>query len=53
LSEDDANDYIILVVIDGYLLIALHDFRKNKRKRAKLKRKVPAAKRRWMISQDY
>ncbi len=29
LSEDDTNDYFILVVIDGYLLIALHGFRKN------------------------
>jgi hypothetical protein len=53
LSEDDANDYFILVVIDGYLLIALHGFKKNKGKRAKLKRKVPAAKRQWMISRDY
>jgi hypothetical protein len=35
-----------LVVIEGYLLMALHGFKKNRRKRAKLKRKVPAAMRR-------
>jgi hypothetical protein len=44
LSEDDANNYFILVEIDGSLLLALKGFRKNKRKRAKLKGKVPAAK---------
>jgi hypothetical protein len=26
-SEDDTNDYFILVVIERYLLIALHGFR--------------------------
>ena len=51
-SVDEANDYFILVVIKGYLVTALHGFRNNKRKLAKLKRKVPAATRRWKISRD-
>ena len=51
-SVDDANDYCIQVVIVGYLLMTLDGFQKNRRKRAKLKRKVPAAKRRWMICRD-
>jgi hypothetical protein len=42
----------ILVFIDGYLVLALHVFRKNKRKRSKLKRKVPAASMQWLISRD-
>jgi hypothetical protein len=51
-SVDEANDYFIQVIIEGYLVIALHGFRNNKRKLAKLKRKVPAAKRRWNKSRD-
>jgi hypothetical protein len=44
-SVNEANDYFILVIIEGYLVIALHGLKKTKNKIAKLKKKVPAAKR--------
>jgi hypothetical protein len=49
---DEANDYFIQVVIRRYLVAALHGFRNNKMRLAKLKQKVPAAKRQWKISRD-
>jgi hypothetical protein len=41
-SKMDANDYFIAVVINAYLMIALHEF--NARKAARLKRKTRQAK---------
>jgi hypothetical protein len=51
-SVDEANDYFILVIVRRYLVTTLHGFRNNKRRLAKLKRKVSAAKRQWKISRD-
>jgi len=51
-SEKDVNKHFILVVIDNYLLTALHEFQKNKGKRLRLKKKVPVAKRKWASKQE-
>jgi hypothetical protein len=44
----DANDYFISVVINSSLTTALHAFRSNPRKVARLKRKAWQAKVQWM-----
>ncbi len=41
-SEREGNDYIIDVVIDNYIITALHDLKRSQRKR--LKEKVKEAK---------
>jgi hypothetical protein len=51
-SEKDVNDHFIVLVIDSYLVMALHEFQRNKRKRLMLKRKVPVAKRKWASKQE-
>ena len=51
-SELYANDYFIDVVIKAYLTVMLHDFRSNRRKVARLKRKIPQAKRQWLRKRD-
>ena len=43
-SVMDANDYFIDVIINSYLTTALHAFRSNARKVARLKRKTWQAK---------
>jgi hypothetical protein len=52
LSEMDANDYFVDVVINSYLMTALHAFRSNARKVARLKRKTRQAKLQWMREQN-
>jgi hypothetical protein len=51
-SEKDVNKHFILVVIDSYLVMALHEFQKNKRKGLRLKRKVPEVKWKWALKQE-
>ena len=51
-SEMDANDYFIDVIINSYLMTALHAFRSNARKVARLKRKTRQAKLQWMRKRD-
>ena len=48
----DANDYFIDVIINSYLMTALHAFRSNARKVARLKRKTWQAKLQWMRKRD-
>ncbi len=52
LSEEDVNKHFILLVINNYLLTALHAFQKNKKKRLRLKRKIPLAKRKWAMKRE-
>jgi hypothetical protein len=50
-SQLDANNYFIKVIVE-YATTTLHEF-KNKRKKCKrLKRMVPAARRRWIAKYD-
>ena len=50
-SESHANDYFITVIIDAYLTTILHEF-KNPRKSRRLKRKIPTARRKWLVKRD-
>jgi hypothetical protein len=49
-SEREANDYIINVVIDNYIVTALHDLKRSQRKR--LKEKVKEAKEHWIMKRN-
>ena len=51
-TKEDANYHFIVVVIDKYLVKALQEFENNKRKKSRLKRKVPAAKIKWNIKRE-
>jgi len=50
--EIDANDYFIAAVITSYLTTTLHAFRNNKRKVARLKRKISQVKQQWSRKRD-
>ncbi len=47
-SKSDANDYFIKEIVDSYIITTLHEFRTHRKKFRRLKRKVPAARRRWI-----
>jgi hypothetical protein len=51
-SQADANDYFIQVVVTNYVTTTLHDFRNQRRKWERLKRKVPSARRKWIKKRD-
>jgi hypothetical protein len=51
-SEKDVNKHFILIVIHSYLVTALHEFQKNKRKWSSLKRKLAVAKQKWALKQE-
>jgi hypothetical protein len=49
--ESDANDYFIKVIIDSYLTTILYEI-KSQRKSRRLKQKIPAARRKWLVKRD-
>jgi hypothetical protein len=51
-TKEDANYHFIVVVIDKYLVKALQEFKKNRRKKSRLKRKVLAAKMKWNMKRE-
>ncbi len=51
-NKEDVNKHFIVVVIDHYLVKALKEFSNNRRKRTRLKSKVPAAKMKWDMKRE-
>jgi hypothetical protein len=51
-SQWDAMDYFINAIVESYVTTILHEFRCKRRKCDKLKRMVPAARRRWIAKHD-
>ena len=49
-SETEANNYIIDVVVNNYIITALHDLKRSQRKR--LKEKVKEAKEHWIMKRN-
>ena len=51
-NKEDVNKHFIVVVIDHYLVKALKEFSNNRRKRTRLKSKVPEAKMKWDMKRE-
>ncbi len=51
-TVEDVSKHFIVTAIGKYLVMALQEFNNNKRKRLRLKRKVPVTKNKWNIKRE-